>query len=104
MSSCTCSEYPLISCFNDWCADMGPQMAPAGQPPMQHMCPPGPMYPAGGPEAMDDGMQMGGPLGPDQLPPSMADQMLKHAVCNLINYQVSRKTFSFFVVSDVGLH
>jgi hypothetical protein len=53
----------------------------------------------GGPEAMDDGMQIP-PVGkmhpdmiPDQaagIPPGMTDpsQMLKHAVCNLINYQV----------------
>ena len=53
----------------------------------------------GGPEGMDDGMQMPpvGTMHPDMMadqiagmPPGMNDpsQMLKHAVCNLINYQV----------------
>jgi len=59
--------------------------------------PPASMY--GGPEVMDDGMQMPpvGSMHPDMMadqiagmPPGMNDpsQMLKHAVCNLINYQV----------------
>jgi len=70
--------------------DIGQPLGPTQGPMTHHVCPQGPMYPPPGSqsEAMDDGMQqMVGPIGPDQVPPGMADQMLKHAVCNLINYQ-----------------
>ena len=67
-------------------SDMGPHMAAQGR---QH-----PMHPQMFPEAMDDGIPLtpgsGAKMMPDvgmgQTPePS---QMLKHAVVNLINYQV----------------
>jgi len=58
---------------------MGPHMAAPGR---QHPMHPQ-MFP---PEAMDDGAKMMPDVGMGQTPePS---QMLKHAVVNLINYQV----------------
>lgn len=78
---------------HDTIDDMGQHVGPGHQ---HRVHPSGSMY--GGPEPMDDGMQMTpvGKMHPDLTPdqvagmaPGMGDpaSMLKNAVCNLINYQ-----------------
>ena len=66
----------------------------------QRICQPGPGPMFTGPEAMDDSIQMQ-PVGihPELMAeqdPAMRDQMLKHAVCNLINYQVGKHVANIF--------
>jgi len=67
-------------------SDMGPHMGQG----RQH-----PMHPQMFPEAMDDGIPLTPGSGAKMMPPDVAmgqapepSQMLKHAVVNLINYQV----------------